>query len=375
MPISFRKSRGTLFGILLASNMVLAGCQALPDVPNIKIPPVLDRPSQPNQPSQPIPTPTPPIIRTPMTLGSLEQEIKARWRVFPGKTGVAVHKIGSDWTVGTRLNDMFPQQSVSKLWVAIAILDQIDLGQMSLNTPVRVGYADFTMFQSDIKARVERDGPVTTTIAELMELAILKSDNTANDKLASLIGGPEAVRRMLSAKNLSGIRFGPGERKMQSDIAGFPWDQSYGPGNRWFEARAKISEATRRSGLNAYLANPVDGATPAGMSQALGRLARGDLLSAQSTRHLLGLMARVTSGPKRLKAGVPAGWSFGHKTGTGQVLSPIATGYNDVGIMTAPDGTQYAVTVLLSDTTASVPERMEFMQSISRLVGAYHSGQ
>ena len=33
---------------------------------------------------------------------------------------------------------------------------------------------------------------------------------------------------------------------------------------------------------------------------------------------------------------------FGHKTGTGQELSGRATGYNDVGLLTAPDGRTYA---------------------------------
>jgi beta-lactamase class A len=69
---------------------------------------------------------------------------------------------------------------------------------------------------------------------------------------------------------------------------------------------------------------------------------------------------------------VPYGWRFGHKTGTGQILPPISTGYNDIGIMTAPNGTRYAVVVMIADTTASVPERMQFMQSISRAVADYH---
>jgi len=69
---------------------------------------------------------------------------------------------------------------------------------------------------------------------------------------------------------------------------------------------------------------------------------------------------------------VPAGWEFLHKTGTGQVLGPVATGYNDIGIMTAPDGTRYAVAVLLGDTTASIPERMRMMQAVTRAVARYH---
>jgi beta-lactamase class A len=62
-----------------------------------------------------------------------------------------------------------------------------------------------------------------------------------------------------------------------------------------------------------------------------------------------------------------------HKTGTGQDLPPVSTGYNDIGIMTAPDGTRYAVVVMLANTTASIPQRMTLMQRVSRAVADNHS--
>ena len=74
----------------------------------------------------------------------------------------------------------------------------------------------------------------------------------------------------------------------------------------------------------------------------------GDLLSAASTERLLGTLSRTKSGPRRLKAGAPESWLVRHKTGTGQVLDIVPqgapadqAGYNDVGILTAPDGTVY----------------------------------
>ena len=86
----------------------------------------------------------------------------------------------------------------------------------------------------------------------------------------------------------------------------------------------------------------------------------------------MAMLERTSSGPNRLKAGVPPGWRFGHKTGTGQVLDPVSTGYNDIGIMTAHDGRRYAVAVMMGDTTASVPQRMTMMQSVSRAVANAH---
>ena len=303
---------------------------------------------------------------------ALEREIHELWRKFPGKTGIAVRRIDGDWTIGRRLNDLFPQQSVSKIWVAMTILDKVDRRQLSLADPVKITKNDLAVFHQPIRSQVIREGVVTESIRSLMERAIIKSDNTANDSLLRTVGGPNAVRRFLSSRRLGRIRFGPGERLLQSSIAGVEWRQEYSEGRKFFTARANLPREQRKRALDRYLADPVDGATPDALVNALDRLSKNDLLSTASSRLLLNLMTRVTSGPRRLKAGVPAGWQFLHKTGTGQDLPPVSTGYNDIGIMTAPDGTRYAVAVLLADTTASVPERMQLMQSVTRAVARYH---
>jgi beta-lactamase class A len=53
---------------------------------------------------------------------ALQAELARIGATFPGEVGIAVRKVGCDWVVGHRLDDWFPQQSVSKLWVAIAAL-------------------------------------------------------------------------------------------------------------------------------------------------------------------------------------------------------------------------------------------------------------
>ncbi len=303
---------------------------------------------------------------------ALESDIHELWRKFPGKTGIAVRRIDGDWTIGRRLNDLFPQQSVSKIWVAMTILDQVDKRQLSLAQPVKITKKDLAVFHQPIRADILRNGEVTESIRSLMERAIIKSDNTANDSLLRTVGGPQAVRRFIAKKRLGRIRFGPGERLLQSGIAGIEWRQEYSEGRKFYTARANLPREERKRALDKYLANPVDGATPDALVNALDRLSKYDLLTSASSKLLLNLMTRVTSGPRRLKAGVPAQWQFLHKTGTGQDLPPVSTGYNDIGIMTAPDGTRYAVAVLLADTTASVPERMRLMQSVARAVARHH---
>ena len=295
------------------------------------------------------------------------------WREFPGKTGIAVRRIDGDWALSHRGDQYFPQQSVSKLWVALTLLDKVDRGEVSLDDQIRIGPEDLTLFHQPLASRVRREGGIIETARTLLDLAITRSDNSANDALLRHAGGPQAVRRFIDRNNLGRIRFGPGERLLQSQIAGIPWRQNLSSGRAFQAERARQPREQRRAALNAYLENPIDGASPEAIAMALTRLARGELLSPQSTKLILDTMSRTRSGPRRLKGGVPSGWGFLHKTGTGQDLPPVSTGYNDIGIMTAPDGTRYAVVVMLANTTASIPQRMTLMQRVSRAVADNHS--
>jgi beta-lactamase class A len=323
-------------------------------------------------PPPPRPTPTPPVSTAKAAPAQMVAEINESWRAFPGRTGIAVKRIDGEWLTGKRETELFPQQSVSKLWVAMTILDQVDRGEVRLDQLVRITRNDLTLFYQPIRARVLANGEINESVLSLLEQSITTSDCTANDSLLRTAGGPAAVRRFIANKGLGQIRFGAGERLMQSEVAGLEWQQSYSLGNAFFTARSAVPYERRKAAMDRYLRDPSDGASPEAIVRALSRLAKGELLSPTSTRLMLGMMERVTSGPNRLRAGVPSAWRFGHKTGTGQILNPISTGYNDVGIMTAPDGTRYAVAVMMADTTATVPERMVMMQTVSRAVATWH---
>ena len=55
-------------------------------------------------------------------------------RDFGGKVGIAVKSIDDDWTVEANGDVKLPQQSVSKLWVAMTVLDARDAGQAERST-------------------------------------------------------------------------------------------------------------------------------------------------------------------------------------------------------------------------------------------------
>lgn len=311
-----------------------------------------------------------PLSRTAAPAG-LAEAIAATARQFQGKAGIAVVSIDQGWQVATGGEQRLPQQSVSKLWVAMTVMDALDAGRLTLSSPVTVTREDLTVFHQPIAAMVKDDG-YQTTVGDLLQRALTESDNTANDRLLRFVGGPDAVRRFIAAKRLGDIRFGPGERLLQAQTAGLEWRPELATGNRFVRARAALPLSQRLAAFDAYVANPPDGAAPAAIAGALARLKRGELLSPFSTGYLIATMEASKTGKMRLRGAVPMGWRFGHKTGTGQNLVGRTAGYNDVGILTAPDGRSYAIAVMIGDTPRPVSERQALMQAVVASIAAFH---
>jgi beta-lactamase class A len=315
------------------------------------------------------PAPARPIVAAPRYIADRVDELGKQ---FDGRVGIAVRSVDENWATGWRADDLYPQQSVSKLWVSITALDAVDRGKVSLDDKVTLDRDDITLFHQPIAALIRKSGTYTTTLDDLMFKAITTSDNTCNDKLMRSIGGASAVRDMIERKHLGAIRFYNGERALQSKIAGLIWSPSYSIGNAFYEARDALPNSVRKAAFDRYVEDPYDGAAPDAIVAALARLKRGELLSPESTRRLLWIMGNTKTGANRLKGGLKAGWSLSHKTGTGQVYGPYQAGYNDIGILTAPDGRSYAVAVMIKKTSVPLPTRMTLMNNVVRAVINQH---
>jgi beta-lactamase class A len=309
--------------------------------------------------------------RPPSAPKYLADRIDELGKGFNGRVGIAVRSVDEGWSTSWNGNELSPQQSVSKLWVAITALDAVDKGRVSLNDTVTMSRSDLTLFHQPIAARI-LGGETSVALGDLMFQALTKSDNTCNDKLMRSVGGPDAVRAMLHTKGLESIRFYEGERSLQSRIAGLTWSPSYSIGNAFYAARDALPMSVRKAAFNRYVDDPYDGASANGITFALAKLKRGELLSPPSTARLLRIMSQTSTGPNRLKGGLKPGWSLSHKTGTGQILGAYQAGYNDIGILTAPDGRSYTVAVMIKKTAVPLPVRMTLMNNVVRATIAQH---
>jgi beta-lactamase class A len=317
------------------------------------------------------PTLRPPAPVAPAALASRIRELGA---AFDGRVGIAVQSVDEGWRIGWKAEELYPQQSVSKFWVALTAMDAVDRGSVSLDDRVTMGRNDLTLFHQPIAAQI-LGGGYTATLGDLMFKAITTSDNTANDKLMRSVGGPDAVRSFIARKSIGAVRFYDGERALQSKIAGLIWSQSYSIGDAFYKARNALPYSVRKAAFNRYVEDPYDGAAPAAIASALARLKRGELLSPSSTARLLSIMGNTKTGANRLKGGLRPGWSLSHKTGTGQVLGSVQAGYNDIGILTAPDGRSYSVAVMIKRTATPLPTRMALMNNVVRAVIDNHQAR
>ena len=300
----------------------------------------------------------------------LRNDIDTLWKKFPGRAGIAIYTPFSDDIIGRRQTERFPQQSVSKMWVALTILEQEAAGKLSLDKKIRVTRDDIVVFSQPIKQYLSSQDSFEMPVRELLAHAINASDNLANSVLIRVAGGPQAINQMLDRRKVQSIRFGPGEVLLQSAIAGLEWRPEYRKGNGFKEQRSRIPMEKRRAALEKYLASPLDGAAPGTIALVLKRF--GERAPNDPGAKLLKLMAGTYTGRSRLRSGLAPGWSLAHKTGTGQVLGSISTAINDVGVMKAPDGCRYQVAVMIAETRAGREVTNGLMQNVARAVVRHH---
>lgn len=283
----------------------------------------------------------------------------------PGQFGLIVVDLSTGATAKVNDDRAYPMMSVFKAPVAAAVLDQVDKGQLSLNRKVHLDPAQRVGGSAvpSIGSRLEK-GPLDVTVSELLRAAVSESDNTAVDALLRVAGGGDAATRYLRAKGIEGMRIDVGE----GEFGRLFRDLKPGQSAPAHETDAQEDERYRR-GYASALASPLNTTTLQGATTFLAKLQAGQLLSPASTKRLLDMMeAQVI--PNRIRAGLPTGFTFADKTGTGASNGDRVFAWNDIGIVTAPNGKRVAVAAFLRDSTATKEQRDAWFAELGRLIAA-----
>lgn len=282
----------------------------------------------------------------------------------PGTLGISVTDLQSGRTWRVNAAEAFPLMSVFKAPLGVTVLSRSDRGILSLRQPVRITRADLMTAGLSQIAATFHGTEETFTAGQLLEAAVSHSDNTAADVLLELVGGPGAVTAFLRDHGIRGMRVDRGE----DEIA-----QEFQVSAEQKTEESKQSPAARdarlRRGYEAYLEDPRDRATPDAAVEFLEKLWQGKLLSPDSTRLMLGLLYGQTI-PDRLRAGVPAGVRFADKCGTSYSVDGMTAAFNDIGILTWPDGHTVILAVFLRASHAPDERMRSLFKGIARSITA-----
>jgi len=259
------------------------------------------------------------------------QRLAALESQFSGRLGVFAFRANSEASLAHRSTERFPMCSTAKLLMVGAVLHRSERDAALMDR--RIDYtADSLVTYSPI---TEQHVGAGMTVRDLCAATITYSDNTAANLLMRLLGKPAAVTAF--ARSI-------GDRKFRLD--------------RWETALNSAIPGDER-----------DTTTPEAMAHTLHRLVLGNALGAAQRTQLQDWLRGNTTGATRIRAGVPAGWTVGDKTGTGAYGST-----NDIGIVWPPSGAPIIVAIYTTQQIENAPSRVDIVAAAASIVAEWAAG-
>ncbi len=255
------------------------------------------------------PAPSSPASEVRQTPGAWALDLSGLEAANGGRIGLHARDRNS---VSWREHDRFNYCSTFKLFLAAATLERVERGQERLDRAIPVTAADMTFHAPVTQPAIGS----TLTIEQLCKGTVEVSDNPAANILIREMGGLDAWRG---------------------------WYRSMG------------DQVTTVDRLEPAMNRPdgdKDTTTPA---QAVSNLIRVfDADNVSRPRPEIAILLNVwlnnsPTGPGRIKAGIPAGWTVAHKTGTGGRGQT-----NDIGVIQPPSGDPIHIAVYY-DAPAALP--------------------
>jgi beta-lactamase class A len=301
------------------------------------------------------------------SLVRLQQQVEFVSKATDAVVGVGAIHIESNRSLSVRGGEGFPMASAFKLPVAVQIMSLVDNGKLTLDKMVSLTPQDLHPGSGTLNELFFHPG-VSLSVANLMELMLVISDNSAADIVLREAGGPAAVTAHLHEMGFTGIRIDRSTAQLISDWSGvktLPPESEWrrDTWNRLFNA---VPQAEHMQARREEMKDPRDTATPDDMTRLLVRLWSGDLLSPQSTKFLLDMLARCDTGKARIKGMLPQGTVVAHKTGT---LGGVV---DDTGIITLPgDGGHIAISVFTKSSNRPEATSERAIAEVARTIYDY----
>jgi beta-lactamase class A len=241
-----------------------------------------------------------------------------RARLGPGgRLGLAALDTASGRRIAFDAHSRYAFCSTIKLALAGQVLGEVEAGRATLGAAIPFAEADLLGYAPRVRAAFDA-GRRAMTIDELCAAIVEVSDNSAANLLFARFGGPAALTRFVRRAGDSITRADRPEPALNTNLAGDPRDTT----------------------------------TPAAMAGLMRSLLLGTVLRPASRDRLIGWMESASTGLHRLRAGLPAGWRAGDKTGNGANGSA-----NDLAIAWPPRRPPILIASYTSGGTADAAAR------------------
>lgn len=253
---------------------------------------------------------------------------------FRGNIGMYVKDLKSDRMVNYKADRDWYLASTIKIPLAVALLQKVEEEKLLLDDKLILEESDYVDGSGDLQYQ---EPGTTYTILELIEKMIKDSDSTATDMLIRLLGEEkfnEQIRRSMISKGLHPITT---ILQVRYDAYGELHEKAAELSNldylnlkKYSPLPVRLREFIRLIGVDkselnqnslfdafeVYYTSKKNSGTLQAMGLLVERLARGELLNEEHTDLLVGIMKKTSTGENRIKAGLPQGTAFAHKTGT-----------------------------------------------------------
>ena len=250
--------------------------------------------------------------------------------------GVSIIGNNGNDTISMHGNRRFPMQSVFKFHIALAVLSEIDNGNLSLDQKIVIGKDDLLPEDFWSPLRDENPNGGSFTIEKLIQYSVSQSDNTACDVLIRLIGTPEKVEEYFKKNNIQNIQITYNEKDMQAK-----WENMF---QNWTTPKA-ASET-----LKMFYKN------------------KNNLLSKSSYDFFWKTIKETTTGANRIKGQLPEGTIVAHKTGWSGTNKEtgITAAVNNIGIVFLPNGEYFIISVFVTESLEKFETNEKIISDIAK---------
>ena len=236
----------------------------------------------------------------------------------------------------------FPMQSVFKFHLALAVLNEVDKGKLALNQAIFVSKSDLIPNLYSPMREKYPEGNINLPLSEIIKYTVSQSDNSGCDILFKLIGGTEKANKYIHKLGIKDVEILDPEVRIQND-----WTLQY----------------------RNY-------STPFAAIQLLQKFHKQHILSKSSQDFLYKIMTETTTGLNKIKGLLPREAIVAHKTGfSGKNKEGLTGATNDIGIITLPNGKQFAIAIFVSDSMEDEITNDKMIAEIALAVWDYYLGK